>query len=92
MVRKLKGKKVSKDLQFIKKERERIRTEIRQQLGITVEEENQINDYVESRKKNGDIRSFEELFNEGYIKLIEEDNLRRAKKREQIRKDLGITE
>lgn len=92
VVRKLKGKKVSKDLQFIKKERERIRTEIRQQLGITVEEENQINDYVESRKKNGDIRSFEELFNEGYIKLIEEDNLRRAKKREQIRKDLGITE
>lgn len=92
MVRKLKGKKVSKDLQFIKKERERIRAEIRQQLGITEEEEKQINDYVESRKKNGDIRSFEELFNEGYIKLIEEDNLRRAKKREQIRKDLGITE
>lgn len=92
VVRKLKGKKVSKDLQFIEKERERIRAEIRQQLGITEEEENQINDYVESRKKNGDIRSFEELFNEGYIKLIEEDNLRRAKKREQIRKDLGITE
>lgn len=92
MVRKLKGKKVSKDLQFIEKERERIRAEIRQQLGITEEEKNQINDYVKSRKSIGDKRSFEELFNEGYIKLIEEDNLRRAKRREQLRKDLEITE
>lgn len=47
---------------------------------------------INFRENIGDKRSFEELFQEGYIKLIEEDNLRRAKKREQLRKDLEITE
>lgn len=92
MVRKLKGKKVSKDLQFIEKERKKIRSEIRQQIGITEQEELQIYNYIDSRISIGDKRSFEELFREGYTKLIEEDNLRRAKRREQLRKDLEITE
>lgn len=92
MVRKLKGKKVNKDIKFIEKEKEKIRTKIRQQIGITEEEEKQIYNYIDSRISIGDKRNFEELFREGYTKLIEEDNLRRAKRREQLRKDLEITE
>lgn len=92
MVRKLKGKKVSRNTQSSEEESERIRAEIRQQLGITEQEERQIYNYIDSKISIGDKRSYEELFREGYTKLIEEDNLRRAKRREQLRKDLEITE
>lgn len=92
MVRKLKGKKVSRNTQSSEEESERIRAEIRQQLGITEQEERQIYNYIDSKISIGDKRSYEELFREGYTKLIEEDNLRRAKKREQLRKELEITE
>ena len=86
MVRKIKGRKLSES------KRIQLRAEIREELGISEEEEKQIFNYINSRENIGDKRSFEELFQEGYIKLIEEDNLRRAKKREQLRKDLEITE
>lgn len=86
MVRKIKGKKLTES------KRIKLRAEIREELGISEEEEKQIFNYINSRENIGDKRSFEELFQEGYIKLIEEDNLRRAKKREQLRKDLEITE
>ena len=86
MVRKIKGRKLSES------KRIQLRAEIREELGISEEEEKQIFNYINFRENIGDKRSFEELFQEGYIKLIEEDNLRRAKKREQLRKDLEITE
>ena len=86
MVRKIKGRKLSES------KRIQLRAEIREELGISEEEEKQIFNYINSRENIGDKRSFEELYQEGYIKLIEEDNLRRAKKREQLRKDLEITE
>lgn len=86
MVRKIKGRKLSES------KRIQLRAEIREELGISEEEEKQIFNYINSRENIGDKRSFEELFQEGYIKLIEEDNLRRAKKREQLRRDLEITE
>lgn len=92
MVRKLKGRKENKNIQASEEERKKIRVEIRQQIGITEQEELQIYNYIDSRISIGDKRSFEELFREGYTKLIEEDNLRRAKRREQLRKDLEITE
>ena len=84
MVRKIKGRKLSES------KRIQLRAEIREELGISEEEEKQIFNYINSRENIGDKRSFEELFQEGYIKLIEEDNLRRAKKREQLRRDLYL--